>query len=118
MTTPERLAFLEAKYRLVGPLIDAAEAQILGFFFAKFAAGELAVIPEGKRESVMLQIDATMEKLIVEWVLDEDEAAIREKLKQQFGFSSFGDEPQKVLKRILREKRIRNEEEAKLVSDL
>lgn len=117
MTIPERLAFLEAKYRLIEPLIDAAEAEILRLHFAKFAEGQQAAIPAKQWGSVLQQVDAKMERLIVEWVQEEDEATLRQTLQQQFGFSAFGAEPKKVLQRILKEQRIRNEEEAKLVSD-
>ena len=117
MTAREKFAFLDAKRKLLQPIVEATEAYILERTYSQLAEVGVDAVPASGRVQMLREMDRKLERLIVEWVVEEDEKAVRAELKKQFGFSSFGDQPEKALKRILREQKIRNEEEAKLVQD-
>lgn len=116
MTREETFAFLKAKCRLISPHIDVATAQIFEVSVTHYG-GKINTISEKSWPGITRSMDAAFDKAVVEYMVDEDKTAVRSELIKQFGFASFGEEPEKVLKRILREGKILSEEEAKLVSD-
>src|SRR4051812_196290 len=114
MTNEEKFAFLDAKRCLIQPFVDEWQEHVLKSMFAHFIAVGITSRPQEDQDEVYRQVDQKLEKLIVEWLLDGQEAAIRSQLTEKFGITSFAEQPQAILRRILRRKKIRSEEEAKL----
>jgi hypothetical protein len=114
MNWKERFAFLDAKRKLMAPFLRYDSAATQEMLFTHVAAHT----PTAKRPrstEALNGMDQSLERTIAEEILEDDERAIRDELKTRFGFSCFGEEPLKVLRRIKRTGKIRSEAEAALV---
>ena len=105
------LRFLEDKLRLIRPFLDPVFGAQLQQMYAHLWPNLHQV---GVGKGIRLE-DSQLEKRMLRCLTAEQIAKVKETLVTQYGFSRLGQDPEKILKRILSRNQIKSDGEAEIV---